>query len=83
MSNKKTTFFENIGTVKKSFFNDRGFGFLLPDNPSETDVFVSVQELVKANICNLNIGDRVGYTTRIGRNGQPQAINLRKLEAAT
>ena len=50
------------GTVK--FFNDqRGFGFIQPDNGGK-DVFVHVTALERAGIADLREGQKVSFDTQ-------------------
>lgn len=50
------------GTVK--FFNDqRGFGFIQPDN-GDKDVFVHVTALERAGITDLREGQKVSFDTQ-------------------
>ena len=52
----------NSGTVK--FFNDqRGFGFIRPDN-GDKDVFVHATALERAGINDLREGQKVNFDTR-------------------
>jgi len=64
------------GTVK--WFNaTKGYGFIAPEG-SETDVFVHISEVQKANIPGLNQGDVVEFEMSMGKNGREAAVNLRK-----
>ncbi len=57
------------GTIK--FFNEeKGFGFIKPDNGAQ-DVFVHVSGLVSE----VKEGDRVSYEVEQGRKG-PNAVNV-------
>ncbi|KEI34746.1 cold-shock protein [Allofrancisella frigidaquae] len=61
------------GTVK--FFNEqKGFGFITPDNGSK-DVFVHITKL---NGSTLSEGQQVAFETQEGRKG-PEAINIEVL----
>jgi CspA family cold shock protein len=63
-----------IGTVK--FFNqDKGFGFIRPDDGSE-DAFVHISAVERANMSALRQDDRIQYELETGKNGRTSAINL-------
>ena len=64
------------GTVK--WFNaTKGYGFIAPED-AQTDVFVHISEVQKANIQGLNQGDVVEFEMSMGKNGREAAVNLRK-----
>lgn len=68
-----------IGTLK-TWKEDRGFGFLTPDDPNFPDLFVHISSLQKAKIMNVpQIGDRFLFEEGEGRNGKKQAISLVKV----
>lgn len=66
----------HTGVVK--FFNDdKGYGFILPDNPNRTDVFVHVSAVNKSGIHGgLKKGDVVSYAIEKSR-GKECAVDLK------
>ncbi|HRW04836.1 MAG TPA: cold shock domain-containing protein [Caldilineaceae bacterium] len=64
------------GTVKW-FNNEKGFGFIAPDNGSK-DVFVHHSAIVATGYRSLAEGDRVEFTVEQGTKG-PAAADVRKL----
>jgi CspA family cold shock protein len=66
-----------IGTVKR-FFEDRGFGFLSPDNGGD-DIFIHASAITRAGLAGLKPGERVSFDTEEAPKG-PRAINIRLLE---
>ncbi|MCM8557992.1 cold-shock protein [Sphingomicrobium sediminis] len=64
----------NSGTVK-FFNNDKGFGFITPDNGGG-DAFVHISAVQAAGIQGLREGDRLNYEMETGRNGKESACNL-------
>lgn len=65
------------GVVK--FFNtEKGYGFLVPLEAGP-DVFVHARAVQDANLIFLNEGDRLEYDLAPGRDGRPQASNLRRV----
>lgn len=71
------------GTVKKSFFREKGYGFITPDDAPEdsrSDVFVHFSEIQMDGYKTLEEGDRVEYEVGPGKKpGETQAINVRKI----
>ncbi len=62
------------GTVK--WFNGvKGFGFIQPDDGTN-DAFVHITALQRANLDNLEEGQRVRFELQAGRNGKQSAENL-------
>ena len=62
------------GTVR--WFNaDKGYGFIIPDDDTENDVFVHYKSIQGAGYKKLNDGQRVSFETQIGNKGL-QAINV-------
>merc|ERR1712072_490334 len=62
----------STGTIKK-FFEDKGFGFITPDDGSE-DVFIHIKQCNGAT--ELNVGDAVSYDNEWNdRKGKNQATN--------
>ncbi|MDO4596594.1 MAG: cold-shock protein [Coriobacteriaceae bacterium] len=71
------------GTVKKSFFREKGFGFITPDDApkdSRSDVFVHFSAIQMDGYKCLEEGDRVEYDLGEGKKpGEYQAMNVRKI----
>lgn len=72
------------GTLAKSFFREKGYGFITPDEPIEnspkSDVFVHFSAIQMDGYRFLDEGDRVEFEIGEGnRPGETQAINVRKL----
>jgi CspA family cold shock protein len=64
------------GTVK-FFNNDKGYGFIQPDDGSR-DVFVHVSAVTSSGLGTLNEGQRVTFEVEPDKRGKgPKAINLR------
>ena len=62
-----------IGTVK--FFNTtKGFGFIQPES-GESDVFVHISAVERANMGTLTEGQRVNFEV-VTERGRPAADNL-------
>ncbi|MCB0100004.1 MAG: cold-shock protein [Caldilineaceae bacterium] len=64
------------GTVKW-FNNEKGFGFIAPDNGGK-DVFVHHSAIVATGYRSLAEGDRVEFTVEQGAKG-PAAADVRRL----
>jgi len=65
------------GTVK--WFNaTKGFGFIQPEAPGASDVFVHISALEQAGIRNLNEGQHVSYELEHSK-GKTSAVNLKVL----
>lgn len=63
------------GTVK-FFNNDKGYGFIRPDDGSR-DVFVHVSAVTRSGLGTLNEGQRVSFEIEPDQRGKgPKAINL-------
>lgn len=72
------------GTIKKSFFREKGYGFITPDealkNGSKSDVFVHFSAIQMDGYKSLDEGDRVEFEMGPGKKpGETQAINVRKI----
>lgn len=64
------------GTVK-FFNNEKGFGFIRPDDGSR-DVFVHVSAVTGSGIGVLNEGQRISFDVEPDKRGKgPKAINLK------
>ncbi|MEX0591376.1 MAG: cold-shock protein [Xanthobacteraceae bacterium] len=64
------------GTVK-FFNNDKGYGFIQPDDGSR-DVFVHVSAVTSSGLGTLNEGQRLTFEVEPDKRGKgPKAINLR------
>jgi cold shock protein len=63
------------GTVK-FFNNDKGYGFITPDDGGR-DVFVHVSAVTRAGLGTLNEGQRVSFEVEDDNRGKgPKAVNL-------
>lgn len=72
------------GTVKKSFFREKGYGFITPDDApagsTKSDIFVHFSAIQMDGFKTLDEGDRVEYEVGPGKKpGETQAINVRKI----
>lgn len=72
------------GTLTKSFFKEKGFGFITPDDaPADkrrSDVFVHFSAIQMDGYKVLDEGDRVEYEVGPGKKpGETQAVNVRKI----
>jgi CspA family cold shock protein len=59
---------EVVEGVVKFFNNEKGFGFIIPDDGGK-DVFISARTLSRAGIDSLEAQQRVRVTTRLGQKG--------------
>ena len=67
------------GTVK-FFNNDKGFGFIRPDDGSR-DVFVHVSAVTGSGLGALSEGQRVSFDIEPDKRGKgPKAINLNRAD---
>ena len=64
------------GTVKW-FNNDKGFGFITPDDPGK-DLFVHHSNISGSGFKSLDEGQRVSFETSQGQKG-PQADNVQPI----
>jgi len=62
------------GTVK-FFNNDKGYGFIQPDDGSG-DSFVHISAVQAAGMNALDKDQRLTYEVETGRNGKESAVNL-------
>jgi cold shock protein len=66
------------GTVK--WFNEeKGYGFIEPDEEGEEDLFVHYSSIEGTGFRSLEEGERVSYEPGRGRKGE-EAKNVRKVE---
>lgn len=65
------------GTVKW-FSDDKGFGFITPDEGGGRDLFVHYSGIVDEGYRSLAEGARVSYEEESGDKG-PKAVNVQKL----
>ena len=66
------------GTVK--WFNEeKGYGFIEPDEEGEEDLFVHYSSIEGTGFRSLKEGERVSYEPGRGRKGE-EAKNVRKVE---
>jgi len=63
------------GTVK-FFNNDKGYGFIAPENGT-SDAFVHISAVERAGMSTLNKDQRVSYELETDRRGKTCAVNLR------
>jgi len=67
------------GTVK-FFNNDKGFGFIRPDDGSR-DVFVHVSAVTRSGLNTLSEGQRVSFDVEPDQRGKgPKAVNLQSAQ---
>lgn len=64
------------GTVK-FFNNDKGYGFIAPENGSD-DAFVHISAVERAGLSTLSQNQRLTYELETGRNGRVSAVNLQE-----
>jgi CspA family cold shock protein len=65
------------GTVKW-FSNDKGFGFVTPDDDGDKDLFVHHSGIAGDGFKSLAEGAKVSYDAEAGDKG-PRAVNVRPL----
>ena len=63
-----------VGTVK-FFNNDKGFGFITPDEGGN-DAFVHISAVERAGMQTLRENQRVGYELEPDKRGKQAAVNL-------
>jgi cold shock protein len=66
-----------ITGVVKFFNNDKGYGFIQPDDGS-SDAFVHISAVERAGMNTLHQDQRIGYELETGRNGRVSAVNLQE-----
>jgi len=60
----------------KFFNNDKGFGFIKPDNGGP-DIFVHISAVQASGLSGLNDAQKVSYDTEPDRRGKgPKAVNI-------
>ena len=62
------------GTVK-FFNNDKGYGFIAPENGS-SDAFVHISAVERAGMATLTKDQRVSYELETDSRGKTSAVNL-------
>ena len=72
------------GTIKKSFFREKGYGFIAPDDApadgAKSDIFVHFSAIQMDGFKTLDEGDRVEFKVGPGKKpGETQALNVRKI----
>ncbi len=65
------------GTVKW-FSDDKGFGFITPDDPGAKDLFVHHSSINAEGFASLPEGAKVSYTAEDGAKG-PRAVDVSTL----
>ena len=63
-----------VGTVK-FFNNDKGFGFIAPDDGSK-DSFVHISAVERAGMGTLEQNQRLRYEVEADQRGRESAVNL-------
>jgi len=63
------------GTVKW-FDKNKGYGFIVPDDSTNKDIFVHISALNEHSLKNLIDGQRVSYDIE-SNNGRSYAVNIR------
>ena len=63
------------GTVK-FFNNDKGYGFIAPEDGS-SDAFVHISAVERAGMVTLKQDQRVSYELETDRRGRSSAVNLK------
>ena len=71
------------GTIKKSFFREKGYGFIAPDDApadgTKSDIFVHFSAIQMDGFKTLDEGAAVEFDVTTGQNGKLQASNVVKL----
>ena len=72
------------GTIKKSFFREKGYGFIAPDDApadgTKSDIFVHFSAIQMDGFKTLDEGDRVEFEVGPGKKpGETQALKVRKI----
>ncbi|WP_442680480.1 cold-shock protein [Sphingomonas sp. ASY06-1R] len=63
-----------VGTVK-FFNNDKGFGFIAPDDGGK-DSFVHISAVERAGMATLDQNQRLRYEVEADQRGRESAVNL-------
>ena len=61
------------------FSDDKGFGFIKPDDKSK-DIFFHVSELKKINLETIAGNTRISFETKEDKNDRIQAVNLQLIK---
>ena len=68
------------GTIKKSFFREKGYGFIAPDDApadgTKSDIFVHFSAIQMDGFKTLKEGQKVTYDVKVGEKGK-QADNIK------
>lgn len=71
------------GTLKKSFFREKGYGFIAPDEAQQdsvkSDIFVHFSAIQMDGFKTLDEGQAVSFDVTTGQNGKLQASNVVRL----
>lgn len=71
------------GTIKKSFFREKGYGFIAPDDApadgTKSDIFVHFSAIQMDGFKTLDEGQAVSFDVTTGQNGKLQASNVVRL----
>lgn len=71
------------GTLKKSFFREKGYGFIAPDeaqqDSAKSDIFVHFSAIQMDGFKTLDEGQAVSFDVTTGQNGKLQASNVVRL----
>ena len=71
------------GTLKKSFFREKGYGFIAPDeaqqDSAKSDIFVHFSSIQMDGFKTLDEGQAVSFDVTTGQNGKLQASNVVRL----
>ncbi len=71
---------KNFGTIK-SLFTDKGFGFIIPDDKRQNDIFFHITRYNgETPFEELEIGTRLSYYYEIRDNGKLRATQVWEVE---